>query len=158
MFSDIAKQTYYISVLPRFSCLAQDLLFVDAISLPGPLLSSCAPIAEIVSPTPSSPVISLWELLKVKTNLGSSLRIFSFVFLWLFCCFLCFLCSTIWGGLFLINCRNLVILLKARLNSDLAAIPFRGRHLASSHAVRAKTYIKYYHTNKWRTDAINPNL
>lgn len=48
--------------------------------------------------------------------------------------------------------------MQARLIQSLAAIPFRGRHLAFSYAVLAKTYIKYYHTSKWRADNIKQNL
>lgn len=66
----------------------------------------------------------------------------------LFCRVLLFLCSTDNLERSVFNkLEKLICFTEDKTNSDLAAIPLTGRHLAPSHAVLAKTYIKCYYTN-----------
>lgn len=117
---------------------------------PRPLLSSCASVSKVVIPTlPNLMIFSLCEFLKAKMKIGSSFCVCVCGFCCcLFCHVLLFLCSTDNLERSVFNkLEKLICFTEDKTNSDLAAIPLTGRHLAPSHAVLAKTYIKCYYTN-----------
>lgn len=83
-------------------------------------------------------------------KLGSSLFFVCVCFCcYLFCHVLLFLCSTDNLERSVFNkLVKLICFTEDKTNSDLAAIPLRGRHLAPSCAVLARTYVKCYYTNR----------